>query len=80
MVGVSKHTLGCSQRGGAANFLKEPPRCIQPNAPMDDKMGEAAADFIEEFMDLGVVGSVDKGLEILCKAPMFVVPKPVNGE
>lgn len=62
--------------GARQNFLKEPPHRITPNAPMDAAMLEAAADFVDELMDLGVVGTVDAGLEVLCNAPMFVVPKP----
>mmetsp|Transcript_3571 Transcript_3571/g.5538 ORF Transcript_3571/g.5538 Transcript_3571/m.5538 type:complete len:95 (-) Transcript_3571:2517-2801(-) len=43
---------------------------------MDDDMIAAAADFVEELMELGVVGNIDEGLEIVCNPLMFVVPKP----
>ncbi|CAJ1948036.1 unnamed protein product [Cylindrotheca closterium] len=61
--------------GACQNFVKDPSPCIQPNAPMDATMEEAASAFVDEFMSLGVVRDIDEGRQILTNAPLFVVPK-----
>jgi len=43
---------------------------------MDGDMTQAAANFVDELMDLGVIDNIDEGLTILSNAPLFVVPKP----
>ncbi|CAJ1966080.1 unnamed protein product [Cylindrotheca closterium] len=61
--------------GARQNFAKDPSPCIQPNAPMDATMEEAASAFVDELMSLGVVRDIDEGCQILTNAPLFVVPK-----
>jgi hypothetical protein len=61
--------------GARQNFLKTPLHHIQPNAPMDADMTQAAAEFVDELLSLGVVRDIEKGRSILSNAPLFVVPK-----
>jgi hypothetical protein len=61
--------------GARQNFLQTPRHHIQPNAPMDPGMTEAAAAFVDELLSLGVVRDIEQGRTILSNAPLFVVPK-----
>ena len=61
--------------GARQNFLASPESHIHPNAPMDADMTKAAADFVDELLDLGVVRDIDEGKVVLTTAPLFVVPK-----
>ena len=58
------------------NFLKTPPAQLTPNSPMDASGLEAARQFVDELISLGVFREIDKGLKVLSNAPLFVVPKP----
>ena len=61
--------------GARQNFLKPPEELIKPNAPMDEEMTIAAAEFVDELLELGVLRDIDEGNEVLTNAPLFVVPK-----
>jgi hypothetical protein len=61
--------------GARQNFLVPPEPQIHPNAPMDANMTQAAADFVDELLTLGVVRDIDEGQRVLTTAPLFVVPK-----
>jgi hypothetical protein len=61
--------------GARQNFLQTPDPRIQPNAPMDANMTQAAADFVDELLSLGVLRDIEEGQSILSNAPLFVVPK-----
>ena len=58
------------------NFLREPPCSITPNAAMDESGLEAAREFVDELILLGVFREIDEGMRVLSNAPLFVVPKP----
>ena len=58
------------------NFLQELPTIITPNAEMDESGLEAAREFVDELILLGVFREIDEGMKILSNAPLFVVPKP----
>ena len=47
-----------------------------PNSEMDVSGLEAAREFVNELVTLGVFREIDNGLRILANAPLFVVPKP----
>ena len=61
---------GCKQ-----NFLIPPPEGLTPNATMDSAGLAAAAAFVDELLDLGVVRDIEEGMSILANAPLFVVEK-----
>ncbi|CAJ1960569.1 unnamed protein product [Cylindrotheca closterium] len=63
------------RNGARQNFLKQPDPCLRPNAPMDEEMLEAAVQFVDELVELGVLPSIDEGLTVLTNAPLFVVGK-----
>ncbi|CAJ1931340.1 unnamed protein product, partial [Cylindrotheca closterium] len=42
---------------------------------MDEEMLEAAVQFVDELVELGVLRSIDEGLTVLTNAPLFVVGK-----
>ncbi|CAJ1946038.1 unnamed protein product [Cylindrotheca closterium] len=42
---------------------------------MDEEMLEAAVQFVDELVELGVLPSIDEGLTVLTNAPLFVVGK-----
>ena len=58
------------------NFLKAPPARLTPNSDMDAAGLEAAREFVDELILLGVFREIDEGMEVLSNAPLFVVPKP----
>ena len=62
--------------GFRMNFLKTPPTRLTPNAPMDAAGLEAAREFVDELILLGVFREIDEGMKVLSNAPLFVVPKP----
>ena len=43
---------------------------------MDESDLEAAQEFVDELILLGVFREIDKGLKVFSDAPLFVVPKP----
>ena len=61
--------------GARQNFIHSPEAQLRPNAPMDNEMTIAAADFVDELFELGVLRGIDEGNEVLTNAPLFVVPK-----
>jgi hypothetical protein len=63
--------------GSRMNFLKLPVPNIQPNATMDEEQLRVGADFVNELLDLKVLGRLEgeEDLEILLNAPLFIVPK-----
>ncbi|CAJ1968834.1 unnamed protein product [Cylindrotheca closterium] len=61
--------------GARQNFLERPEPHIRPNAPMDEEMLEAAVQFVDELVELGVLRHIDEGLKVLTNAPLFVVGK-----
>lgn len=61
--------------GARQNFLHLPVGNVRPNAPMDSEMTIAAAEFVDELLELGVLRGIDEGNEVLANAPLFVVPK-----
>ena len=63
------------KEGSRMNFLRSPKAVIHDNAKMDEEQTQVAANFVEELMDLGTVGTPEEGREILTTAPLFVVPK-----
>ena len=42
---------------------------------MDESGLAAAAAFVDELLDLGVIRSIKEGMKIVANAPLFVVPK-----
>jgi hypothetical protein len=64
-----------SKEGSRMNFLRAPKAAIHDNANMDEEQTLVAANFVEELMDLGAVGTSGEGREIVTTAPLFVVPK-----
>lgn len=71
----SQHWMELKE-GARQNFLVQPRPELTPNAPMNDSMRAAAAEFVDELIDLGVTDQIDEGQRILSNAPLFVVPKP----
>jgi hypothetical protein len=65
------------REGSRMNFLKLPEPNIQPNANMDAKQLQVGADFVDELLELKVLGALEgkNDLEILLNAPLFIVPK-----
>ena len=59
------------------NFLIKPEAKIMPNANMDKEQIAVATEFVDELLELGIVGKIAEGLLVLCNAPMFVMPKEV---
>jgi hypothetical protein len=58
------------------NFLRRPEPCsIHPNTVMDEEQVLVAAAFVDELLDLAVVGRQPPGgnNSILSSAPLFVV-------
>ena len=62
--------------GFRMNFLTTPKTRLMPNLEMDVSGLEAAREFVDELVTLGVFCEIDDGLQILANAPLFVVPKP----
>ena len=62
--------------GFRMNFLTTPKTKLMPNSEMDVSGLEAAREFVDELVTLGVFREIDDGLRILANAPLFVVPKP----
>jgi hypothetical protein len=65
------------REGSRMNFLRLPEPNIKPNANMDAEQLSVGADFVNELLELKVLGLLDgdEDLEILLNAPLFVVPK-----
>jgi hypothetical protein len=65
------------REGSRMNFLRPPDANIKPNANMDAEQLAVGADFVNELLELKVLGLLDgeDDLEILLNAPLFVVPK-----
>ena len=61
---------GCKQ-----NFLAPPLLGITPNSVMDSEGLAAAAAFVDELLELGVVRDIEEGMAILANAPLFCVEK-----
>ena len=61
--------------GFRQNFLISPPESLTPNAAMDESGLAAAAAFVDELLDLGVIRSIEEGMKIVANAHLFVVPK-----
>jgi hypothetical protein len=65
-------------------FLKFPDPSLKPNANMDDEQRAVGAAFVDELLELQVLGVYDnEDMSILLNAPLFVFPrkaKRVNGE
>ena len=57
-------------------FLREPSCHITPNAAMDKSGLEAACEFVDKLILLGVFREIDEGMRVLSNTPLFVVPKP----
>jgi hypothetical protein len=70
----SEHWEGLRE-GSRMNFLQSPPPCIHPNTPMDAEQRLVAAAFVDELLDLAVLGQPTTGEEVLLNAPLFVIPK-----
>jgi hypothetical protein len=70
----SKHWIALKD-GSRVNFLVPPAPNIHDNAVMDAEQLLVTAEFVDELLDLGVVGTLADGKEILTTAPLFVVPK-----
>jgi hypothetical protein len=70
----SKHWMALKE-GSRVNFLVPPPPNIHDNAIVDAKQLLVAAEYVDELLDLGIVGTLADGKEILTTAPLFVVPK-----
>ena len=64
------------REGFRMNFLREPPCNITPNAAIDESGLEAAREFVDKLILLGVFREIDEGMRVLSNAPLFVVPKP----
>ena len=62
--------------GFRMNFLRPPPPHLLPNAEMDESGLEAAREFVDELILLGVFREINEGMKVLSNAPLFVVPKP----
>jgi hypothetical protein len=64
------------REGSHMNFLRLPKSELKPNSPMDDEQCAVAAAFVDELLELHVVGLLDdESTGILLNAPLFVVPK-----
>ena len=63
------------RNGFRQNFLATPPSTLTPNSKMDKSGLQAAAAFVDELLDLGVIRSLEEGMNIVANAPLFVVPK-----
>ena len=61
--------------GVRQNFLISPPESLIPNAAIDESGLAAAAAFVDELLDLGVIWSIEEGMKIVANARLFVVPK-----
>ena len=58
------------------NFLKNPEPGIHPNMEMTPKQAAIASAFVNELVDLGVVGPPPPGVQVITTTPLFTVPKP----
>ena len=63
------------RNGFRQNFLATPPSTLTPNSKMDKSGLQAAAAFVDELLDSGVICSLEEGMNIVANAPLFVVPK-----
>jgi hypothetical protein len=65
------------REGSRMNFLRLPEPCIKPNANMNEEQRAVGAAFVNELLELKVLGLLEgeTDLEILLNAPLFVVPK-----
>jgi hypothetical protein len=57
------------------NFLKVPDSRLNPNANMDEEQLQVAATFVDELIDLRVVGTLAEGQAILLSCPALYSPK-----
>jgi hypothetical protein len=65
------------QEGSRMNFM-EP--VIKPNANMDEEQHAVRAAFVDELLELKVLGLLEnEDMIILLNAPLFVVPKDATG-
>lgn len=64
------------RNGSPMNFLIPPGPAIHPNSPMDPPQLDAACEFVDELVDLGVLIPPPQGMEVLTTTPLFCVDKP----
>ena len=63
------------RNGFRQNFMISPPACLTPNAAMDESGLLAAAAFVNELLDLGVIWSLEEGMTIVANAPSCLSQK-----
>lgn len=64
------------REGSSMNFLLPPPAIIHPNGEMTPDQQEVAARFVDELIELGVIGPPPPGVQVTATTPLFSVPKP----
>jgi len=63
------------REGCRMNFLTLPQCKLEPNGDMDEEQQAVAVKFVDELVDLHVVGRPPPGTNILATTPLFVLPK-----
>jgi hypothetical protein len=56
--------------------MNEPAHAIHPNSVMDDNQLSVAAQFVDELLDIGALGTPLSLESVLTTTPLFCVPKP----